>query len=323
MSSKMSSKTSSKAHELDITQYSFYDILALFGLDAQTVSDIDLRNARKKVLMMHPDKSRLPAEYFLFYKKAYDIVHKMYDERVKTTKLIESDHEYIYVPEKVAEVSKKQMEKTIEKIPKEEFQDKFNELFEKHSLTGITKKLDSSKNDWFTNDEIEFGKETVQNTSDIGQAFDRMREKSKANDLVRYKGVVPLSMNGSGTRGGGVGLYDDDGENADQYMTSDPFSKLKYDDLRKVHKDQTILAVSERDIDQVKQYSSIDHCVRDRTQDMHSHAPLSRDLAEKQIQEERNILEESVRKRQYNSHLRSQQAAQQGQEMLSSFLRLT
>ena len=31
-----------------------------------------LKVAKKKVLMIHPDKSKLPAEYFLFYKKAFD-----------------------------------------------------------------------------------------------------------------------------------------------------------------------------------------------------------------------------------------------------------
>jgi hypothetical protein len=313
----------SSIHNLDIKQYSFYDILALFGLDVHDITEADLHNARRHVLRMHPDKSKLPSEYFLFYKKAYDIVHSMYNDRVKTTKHIEKNHEYMYVPEKVADVSQKQMKKTIGKISPEKFNSTFNDLFEKHSTANTLKHINPHVNDWFTEDSLDFDKETVHNTSDIGNAFDRMKEKSKANELVRYKGVVPLSMNGTGTQGGGAGLYDDDGENADQYLTSDPFSKLKYDDLRKVHKDQTILSVSEHDINQVKQYSSVDHCLRDRTQDLHTHTPMSREAAEKQIRTEKGLLEESVRRRQYNSQMRTQEALQNNKTVLSAFLQLT
>ena len=56
-------------HNLDIHMYSLKDILDLFDLDYDINID-DLKRAKKKVLMTHPDKSRLDAKYFLFYKKA-------------------------------------------------------------------------------------------------------------------------------------------------------------------------------------------------------------------------------------------------------------
>ena len=49
--------------------YSLKDILDLFDLDYDINID-DLKRA-KKVLMTHPDKSRLDAKYFLFYKKSF------------------------------------------------------------------------------------------------------------------------------------------------------------------------------------------------------------------------------------------------------------
>ena len=55
-------------HNLNIHQYSFKELLELFDL-SNTISVEDLKRA-KKVLMTHPDKSRLLSEYFLFYKKA-------------------------------------------------------------------------------------------------------------------------------------------------------------------------------------------------------------------------------------------------------------
>lgn len=38
------------------------------------------------VLKMHPDKSRLPSEYFIFYKKAFEVVVDYFNETQKVTK---------------------------------------------------------------------------------------------------------------------------------------------------------------------------------------------------------------------------------------------
>ena len=50
-------------HNLNIHMYSLAEILNLFDLDYQF--DIEgLKRAKKKVLMLHPDKSKLDPEYF-------------------------------------------------------------------------------------------------------------------------------------------------------------------------------------------------------------------------------------------------------------------
>ena len=69
-------------HNLNIHQYSFKELLELFDL-SNTISVEDLKRAKKKVLMTHPDKSRLPSEYFLFYKKAFEIIYSFYENKVK------------------------------------------------------------------------------------------------------------------------------------------------------------------------------------------------------------------------------------------------
>ena len=60
-----------KSHNLDIHMYSLKDLLSLFHTD-YNINLEDLKRAKKQVLMTHPDKSKLLAEYFLFYKKAFD-----------------------------------------------------------------------------------------------------------------------------------------------------------------------------------------------------------------------------------------------------------
>jgi hypothetical protein len=101
----------------------------------------------------------------------------------------------------------------------------------------------------------------------MGQVFDQFKQQSSG--LVQYRGVQHM------VSGGGSQLYDDD-ENEQQghYISSDPFSKLKFDDLRKVHKDQTILAVSERDYANVQKFSSVDQYNRERSKQMS--APLEK-----------------------------------------------
>jgi len=131
------------SHNLDIESYTLRDLCDLFNLDTQNITLDDLKRAKKKVLMMHPDKSKLLPEYFLFYKKAFDVIIKMYDNVTKMSQTVEEQE---YVPEKSA-ISNKEMRKNIENISKKEtFHKQFNEIFEKHGC----KTIDTAKNDWFT-----------------------------------------------------------------------------------------------------------------------------------------------------------------------------
>ena len=53
-------------HNLDIHSYSVEELLGLFDLSYQFSED-EMKRAKKKVLMLHPDKSRMDAKYFLVY----------------------------------------------------------------------------------------------------------------------------------------------------------------------------------------------------------------------------------------------------------------
>lgn len=70
--------------DLNIDNYNLPDILALFNLPTLFNED-DLKRAKLAVLKTHPDKSQLPKEYFLFFTKAYRIVHQIYTIRHPTT----------------------------------------------------------------------------------------------------------------------------------------------------------------------------------------------------------------------------------------------
>ena len=63
--------------DLEIDNYSLEDLLRLFKLNIDFNKN-DLKRAKSIVLNTHPDKSRLPNEYFFFFSKAYKIIYNIY-----------------------------------------------------------------------------------------------------------------------------------------------------------------------------------------------------------------------------------------------------
>jgi hypothetical protein len=300
-----------KSHNLDIHMYSLKDLLALFHTD-YNINLEDLKRAKKQVLMTHPDKSKLPAEYFLFYKKAFDIVVNFYNNQNKQTQKPSAENT-TYVPAAISDTNKnttKQIKSAINNMNAREFQDKFNTIFENN----MVKKTNSSRNEWFTKDEPAFDNQEDVNAKNMGQIFDKIKEKQSG--LVRYTGVNNLVVNS----GSGSNFYEED-EDDDAYVMSDPFSKLKFDDLRKVHKNETVLAVSERDFNKVKQYSSVDHFMRERGNQ--SLTPLEKPEAEKMLSIKEQQYRERMMNKEHSSHLQTIQYAEKNKAVLSQFLRLT
>ena len=71
--------------DLDLDNYDLSDLLNLFKLDYNFTTE-NLKQAKKMVLMTHPDKSQLPKEYFLFFCKAYKIIFSIHEFRNKGDK---------------------------------------------------------------------------------------------------------------------------------------------------------------------------------------------------------------------------------------------
>ena len=299
---------STSGHNLDIHMYSLKDILELFNV-SYNISIDDIKRAKKKVLKMHPDKSKLPADYFLFYKKAFDILFTFYNNQNKQNQKVDAENT-VYTPSNNDrdDTTTHQIKTTINDMSKTDFNKKFNKLFNDN----MVKQIDETKNEWFKNDDSTLTTEQNVNQSNMSQVFDTMKEKQQG--LVRYKGVENLIVNNKS----GTNIYE---ENEDEYVYCDPFEKLKYDDLRKVHKDQTIFSVSEKDINKVKQYSSVDQFMRDRgSQNI---TPIEKQQAEQYLTVNEQQHNERMMHKQYKSNLQTMKNQEKNQTVLSSFLHLT
>jgi hypothetical protein len=296
-------------HNLNINSYSLDELLGLFNLNYNMTLN-DLKNAKKQVLMLHPDKSKLSSDYFLFYKKAFEIIVQLFENNNKQNQKITEDTTKYQPLENALNKSTIQKVTTVagEMNPKD-FQNKFNELFENN----MAKKVDQQKNEWFSKDEPIYKNDASVSSKNMGQVFDSMKQQNA--ELVRYRGIQEIKLN-NGTR-----LYDDeDDDDDDGYATSDPFSKLKFDDLRKVHKDQTIFAVSESDYSKVQQYSSVDHYVRERGKV--AVVPIEKEESERILDSRNQQFRERIMRKEHASNLQTLQYEEKNKAVMSAFLQL-
>jgi len=299
---------STNGYNLDIHMYSFEELLGLFDL-SYTISLEDMKRAKKKVLMTHPDKSKLESKYFLFYKKAFDIVVKFYENQNKQNQEITNQQQvYTAGQQHNDKQTTRALNKNINSMDKEKFNNTFNQLFDKNMVN----KINTDKNNWFTNEDILYKNDEKVNSQNMGQMFDKIKDTQQG--LVQYKGVENLFMNSNS----GDSIYDDD--NNDNYATCDPFSKLKFDDLRKVHKDQTVFGVSEKDIHKVKQYTSVDHMMRERGKQ--SLTPLEKQESERILAQQNTQYQEQMMQKEYVDKLKTMQYEEKNKNVLATFMRI-
>ena len=298
-------------HNLNIQMYTLPEVLALFDL-TYDISIEDLKRAKKKVLMTHPDKSGLGSEYFLFYKKAFDIVLGFYDQQQRENREVPQE-EQKYVPMNAGGLNKsaaKKVSSVVSEMEAQAFQSKFNQLFEDN----MARKVDESRNAWFKDENVWVridGNVTKQNMNEM---FEQVKTVQAKNVLAQYRGVQELGGS-SGSR-----LYDDIEEPSDEYVTCDPFSKLKFDDLRKVHKDQTVLVVGEQDFAKVKQYGSVDQFMAERGKQ--SVEPVDKAMAERMLKEREDLHRQRMMQMEYKSGLRTMEYEQKNKTILANFMRL-
>ena len=287
------------SHNLDLSSYSLAELFGLFDMTYEMMSADNMRRAKSKVMMLHPDKSKLPPDYFLFYKKAFDIINHYYNEHNRQNQRVPLENPE-YNPDKPSAKIR-----TIDEDA--DFTRKFNDLFEKNMASAP----DPRRNDWFKDEQPIYDDNIAKMGRD--QAFETIKSKQSATAIMRHSDGVQTLM------GGGTKLYDDD--DGDAYVSCDPFSKLKFEDLRKVHKDQTVFSVSERDFARVQTYASTEHLARDRgQQDL---KPMVQRDAERMWAGQQKEHETNIARKQHDATLKSMEYERKNRDIIGNFLHLS
>jgi hypothetical protein len=261
--------------DLHIENYNLKELLVLFNLDYDFNID-DLKKAKKIVLMTHPDKSGLDKEYFLFFTSAYKLIYNLYDFRYKST-----NNNTKYILEKNEDNEKLLNAYNIQNKP--DFNKWFNNMFETSQIPDLNKS--AGYGSWLVSDEdIETQIATKNTMNSIIED-----KKTKMRSLIihnQYKEITNTSS-----------LYDLTTEQPDTY-SSDIFSKLSYEDLKKAHT-ESVVPVTIDDYNNRKQYS-INELINTRSiQDTERNSVEMQEVAMNKLLEQKELRIKSDMERAY------------------------
>ena len=312
---------SNSNHVLTIEEYTQEDIFLLFDLPPSAKKQIRIEHvklAKHKVVQSHPDKSRLHPDYFRFYKKAFERLVEIYENQTKTEQRVPTvsckDDEMQYHP----------LDSTVSSVgtsslSSKEFQSVFNRLFDEN----MAEKQDPKKNEWFRSEDPDptyVVSSSVKNTAQINAEMERIKTQEKQRALAVYRGVMPLTSSSSAF---GMNNYlGETEEERSEYITTDPFSKLKYDDLRKVHKDQTVFMVSEKDLDNVPKYSSVDAYKTERGQHQNQWTPVDKVEGDRILLEQERIRTETMLRKAEVARRQETEYVEKNRKVMGAFLQL-
>ncbi len=225
--------------DLNIDNYDLEDLLNLFHLNYE-FNEIDMKKAKNVALKTHPDKSGLNREVFMFFMKAYKMLESIYEFKMKRSRCVSNIN---YESEKMETSKKTLLLKKLDGMKAGDFNKWFNNMFEKVKITDDD--VDGGYGKWFKSNE-DMDEDRITNKRDMEAAFNK--KKAASRELIIHKGVNELSYNGGG--------YDLTRNKPEEY-SSDIFSKLQYDDLRKVHT-ETVVPVTQEDYLRKKKYSNVE-----------------------------------------------------------------
>ena len=250
--------------DLDIDNYQLEDILNLFHLDYKF--DIEsMKKAKFMALKTHPDKSGLKKDFFLFFMKAYKMLEAIYDYRYKKEQCAKNQKYIVEINEQ-----NKQLLKKLDGKSAKDFNKWFNEMFEKVKVKD--EDVDTGYGAWFqSNDDVD--NEIINSKRGMEEAFERKKTQGRA--LILHKEVNEIE------EGKGYDLT----RNKPEYYSSNLFSNLPYQDLKKAHT-ETVVPVTNEDYLSKPKFKNVDSYVRYREQTKPGMVSLDQS---KQMLKERNM----------------------------------
>ena len=234
--------------DLDIRNYELRDILNLFKLPS-IFNESHMREAKLTVMRTHPDKSGLDKEYFLFFSKAYKILHEVYQVRAGLSR--QKDAKYDDVKEDIDARRNANSDK-LKRMNTDEFNRWFNQTFEQNKLHD--EEQDSGYGDWLKDN----AENDENHDEDLGEGStwaQRMEQLNRRKQKLREQALVVRSevrSFDSISSGGGYGLTR---ECPEEHSSFGFGSSLAYEDLKKAHT-ETVIPVTHEDYEAVRKYKN-------------------------------------------------------------------
>ena len=256
--------------DLDIDNYGLNELLSLFKLDYNFNSD-NLKQAKKIVLMTHPDKSRLDKKYFLFFTKAFKVIYSIHQFRTSANK--QRSIEYTIEYDEECDKEKERIIKSIAKKPN--FNKAFNDFFDNNYIK--TEDIENGYGDWLKSKE-DIINPNISNVSEMNETFEK--KKNEMREIILKKDIIEMFDTG----------YHDLAGNIPENYSSSIFSSLQYEDLKKAHV-ESIVPVSRKDYEEKIKFANTNELKRYRDGDNTTPISISQSneyLKNKQILENKS-----------------------------------
>jgi hypothetical protein len=249
--------------DLDIRNYELRDILNLFKLPS-VFTELHMREAKLTVMRTHPDKSGLDKEYFLFFSKAYKILHEVYQVRAGLSR--QKDAKYDDVKEDIDARRNANSDK-LKRMNADEFNSWFNQTFEQNRMHD--EEQDSGYGDWLKDNDADADNDDA--NEDLGEGStwaQRMEQLERRKQRLREQALVVRSEVRSIDSYNSAG-YDLSRECPEEHSSGLNFgsgSSLAYEDLKKAHT-ESVIPVTHEDYEAVRKYKNMNELQMSRDMD--------------------------------------------------------
>ena len=202
-------------YDLCIDNYTLEELVGLFGVST-ALTDKELHRVKRVAAMMHPDKSSLGNEVFLFFRQAAEILKQVSTDGRRTTSITYSncfDGE-ASIPDELRDPAT--------------FSRNFNRLFDEYKR--LSQPIDKGHGEWLKQNDIT--RFEAGSLADVHRTIER--ERAKLGQLIECK---PVSSFTSDAGSAILGL-----ENSNSPA---PFTKLGFQDLRNAYEKNLIPSLQE------------------------------------------------------------------------------
>ena len=263
-------KNKYEALDLNIENYSREELYKLFGFrTSASLTEENMKQAKKVVLKTHPDKSRLDNKYFVFFNKAYKKLQDIYEFQNKTNSKKTADTNEYYDSQN-GQVLDKMFDMKKDLKDANNFNKWFNEQFEKHRLEDP---VEHGYGNWLKSDEDIIY--TPQNINKDSMAREMEKRKKEIQAVTPYTGVGS-SFGGSSAGGSSLMEYNSN------FTSGSLFSGggMGFTDLRQAYA-ESVIPVTEDDYNKTQKFKNIEEYKRHR--DSVNTTPLSKEEAMRQL----------------------------------------